>query len=99
MTWPVVQRLNNSARASRRGRKGEGRPKGKLQVKRRSGPAPDVEQRDGGGYLYQGNALEQVTSDFAMTSVQHAKIAVARDEGRRKILTQLLDAAAATNFS
>jgi hypothetical protein len=71
-------------RVSKRGRKGEGRPRGKRQVTRRSGPSPEVEQKMAEGVLDEGKTLEQVTKDFGLPSVQHAKIAVAREEGRRE---------------
>jgi hypothetical protein len=74
----------NSKRTSKRGRKGEGRPKGKRQVRRRSAPTPEVEQKMAQGVLDEGKTLEEVTREFGLPSVQHAKLAVAREEVRRE---------------
>ena len=61
-----------------------GRPKGKRQTKPRTAPTPDVSQKMAEAVLDQGKTLEQVTSEFGMSSVQHAKLAVARERGRRE---------------
>jgi ParB-like chromosome segregation protein Spo0J len=61
-----------------------GRPKGKRQTKKRTGPTPDVEQKMAEAVLDEGKTLEQVTAEFGLPSVQHAKLAVAREEGRRE---------------
>lgn len=60
------------------------RPKAKKQTKRRSGPAPDVEKELAAAIIDEGKTLEQATSEFGLPSVQHAKLAVAREQGRRE---------------
>lgn len=61
-----------------------GRPKGKRQARRRSGPPPEIEQQLAEAVLDEGLTLEQATEAFDLSSVQHAKLAVAREEGRRE---------------
>ena len=60
--------------------KGAGRPRGK----RRTAPTADVSQKMAQAVLDEGRTLEQVTRDFDLPSVQHAKLAVAEERGRRQ---------------
>ena len=59
-------------------------PRASSRPKARTAPTPDVSQKMAEAVLNQGKTLEQVTSEFGMSSVQHAKLAVARERGRRE---------------
>ena len=60
--------------------KGAGRPRGR----RRTAPTADISQKMAQAVLDEGRTLEQVTRDFDLPSVQHAKLAVAEERGRRR---------------
>ena len=60
--------------------KGAGRPRGR----RRTAPTADISQKMAQAVLDEGRTLEQVTRDFNLPSVQHAKLAVAEERGRRR---------------
>lgn len=85
----------NSHRTSKRGRKGEGRPKGK----RRARNSTVVEQAVASLVLDQGKTQKAAVAELEVGSEQIAKTAVAREQGRREMMAELLDAAAAKNFS
>lgn len=59
-----------------------GRPK--RQTKPRTAPAPADAQKMAEAVLDEGKTLEQVTREFDLPSVQHAKLAVAKEQGRRE---------------
>lgn len=61
-----------------------GRPKGRRQTKPRTAPAPADAQKMAAAVLDEGKTLEQVTREFDLPSVQHAKLAVAKEQGRRE---------------
>jgi hypothetical protein len=65
---------------------GESRPKGKgkPQTKPRTAPAADIKQQMAAAVLDDRKTLEQAAAEFGATSVQHVKLAVAEEKGRRK---------------
>ena len=77
-TFPETGKVKD--RTDRLGRKNTGRPKGR----RRTAPTADISQKMAQAVLDEGRTLEQVTRDFDLPSVQHAKLAVAEERGRRR---------------
>lgn len=63
-----------------------GRPPGKRQATRRTGPDPAIEQQLAEAVLDEGMTLERAAEAFDLSSVQHVKLAVAREEGRREVV-------------
>jgi hypothetical protein len=64
--------------------KGAGRPKGKKTRTTHTAPTADVSQKMAEAVLDEGKTLAQVTHDFDLPSVQHAKLAIAKEQGRRE---------------
>ena len=64
--------------------KGAGRPKGKRQTRTRTAPTPADAQKMAEAVLDDGKTLEQAAAEFDLPSVQHVKLAVATEKGRRE---------------
>jgi IS30 family transposase len=64
--------------------KGAGRPKGKRQTKTRTAPTAVDAQKVAAAVLDEGKTLEQAAAEFDLPSVQHVKLAVATEKGRRE---------------
>lgn len=91
-TLSIVDNVKGQGKDTRGRKKSTGRPKGsgtnrpKGSATRRSAPAPDVGQQMAQAYLAKDSkkTLEEIADEFGATSVQHVKIEVAREEGRRE---------------
>ena len=79
-TLSTTDKVSSAPRVDKFGRKNTGRPKGR----RRTAPTADISQKMAQAVLDEGRTLEQVTRDFDLPSVQHAKLAVAEERGRRQ---------------